>query len=74
MRPATESIVRKILIGIAACIAAIGVYLSFWWSAQWQAGLCITLFGMVVLVPTAVQEIRFRRGLKSRWDSEAKPR
>lgn len=58
------SIVRKVPIGLAAGLSGLGLYLCYWWPKEWQAGFVIFLFGMIVIIPTAVQEIRFLRGLR----------
>lgn len=47
------------LLGAAVC--AIGVYLWRLWPQEWQAGLVFILFGLIVLAPVTITEIRFRR-------------
>jgi hypothetical protein len=47
------------LLGAAVC--AIGIYLWRLWPDQWQAGLVFVLFGLLVLVPVTIKEIRVLR-------------
>jgi len=47
------------LLGAAVC--AVGVYLSWWWPEEWQAGLVFILFGLLVLAPVTLREIQLRR-------------
>jgi len=61
MKSITESIIRKILIGLACVVSGIGAYLCYWWPEEWQAGFVFVLFGMIVIIPVVVQEVRFRR-------------
>jgi hypothetical protein len=65
MKNTTESIVRKILIGLACTVSGIGVYLCYWWPEEWQAGLVFVLFGMIVIIPGTINEIRFRKTIKA---------
>ena len=46
---------------LAAAICGVGVYLSKMWPEQWQAGLVFVLFGLLVLAPVTIEEIRSRR-------------
>ena len=48
------------LLGGAVC--AVGVYLSYLWPDQWQAGLVFVLFGLAILAPITLKEIQSRRG------------
>jgi hypothetical protein len=61
MKKSTESAIRKTLIGLACGVSGIGAYLCYWWPRQWQAGFVFVLFGMIVIIPVTVQEIRFRK-------------
>ncbi len=55
---------RRLLLSIVcllgAAVCAIGVYLWQWWPKEWQAGLVFVLFGLIVLAPVTVTEIRSR--------------
>jgi hypothetical protein len=52
---------------VAAGVCSLGIYLWWWWPEQWQAGLVVILFGLAVLAPVTVQEIRFRKRLISHF-------
>lgn len=51
------------LLGAAVC--AVGVYLWQWWPKEWQAGLVFILFGLLVLAPVTITEIRSRRKVQA---------
>ncbi len=62
--PTLASRGRRLLLSIicllAAAVCAVGVYLWHWWPEQWQAGFCFVLFGLPVLAPVTITEIRSR--------------
>jgi len=50
----------SILCFIAAAVCGVGVYLSRLWPEQWQAGFVFVLFGLIVLIPVTIKEVRSR--------------
>lgn len=63
--PRLTSIWQRLLLSIicllGAAVCAVGIYLWRLWPEQWQAGLVFVLFGLLVLAPLTVKEIRSRR-------------
>jgi hypothetical protein len=56
-----QRMLLSIICFLAAAVCALGIYLWRLWPEQWQAGLVFILFGMLVLAPVTIKEIRFRR-------------
>jgi hypothetical protein len=63
--PSFTSIWQRLLLSIicllGAAVCALGAYLWRLWPEEWQAGLVVILFGLLVLAPVAIKEIQFRR-------------
>jgi hypothetical protein len=56
-----ERLLLSIVCLLGAGVCAVGVYLCRLWPEQWQAGFVFVLFGLLVLAPVTVTEIRSRR-------------
>ena len=56
-----QRVLLSIVCLLGAGVCAVGVYLCRLWPEQWQAGFVFILFGLLVLVPVTVTEIRSRR-------------
>jgi|SRR5579864_8931472 len=56
-----QRVLLSIICLLGAAVCALGIYLWRLWPEQWQAGLVFILFGMLVLAPVTIKEIRFRR-------------
>jgi len=55
-----QRLLLSIVCLLAAAVCGVGVYLSRMWPEQWQAGFVFVLFGLIVLVPVTIKEIRSR--------------
>src|SRR5579863_5298379 len=53
-----QRVLLSVVCLIAGIVCAVGVYLWRLWPEQWQAGLVFVLFGLLVLAPVTVTEIR----------------
>jgi hypothetical protein len=56
-----QRLLLALLCLVAAGVSAWGVY---WWylsPEDWQAGLVFILFGLIVLIPVTMKEVRLRR-------------
>jgi hypothetical protein len=62
----SQRLLLAIICLLGAAICAVGVYLWRLWPEQWQAGLVFLLFGLLVLVPVTIKDIRFRRRTPAR--------
>ena len=63
--PQMNSWAQRLLLSIVcllgAAVCAVGVYLWHLWPEEWQAGLVFILFGLMVLAPVTIWDIKRRR-------------
>jgi hypothetical protein len=56
-----QRVLLSVICLVAGIVCAVGVYLWRLWPEQWEAGFVFVLFGLLVLIPVTVTEIRTRR-------------
>jgi hypothetical protein len=56
-----QSVLLSVICLVAGIVCAVGVYLWRLWPEKWEAGFVFVLFGLLVLIPVTVTEIRTRR-------------